>query len=316
MNVLFCNDYMPDIVAGLQAAMPEHGVRTCPEAAVRAAVADVDVILPSRAQITAEVMDAAPRLKLIQQAGIGTDMVDRAAARARHIPVANVPAAIGGLGQAVAEMALFLMIGGGRNYPAMARSLASADWRFPYGWSVFGARVCLVGLGGIGATIARLLRPFQCELIGVKRRPDPALARDLGLAALYTADRLSEAARGCRFLVLALPLDASTRGLIDAGVLNALAEPAVVVNVARAAIIARPALLDALRTRRVSVAALDVFWEEPADPKDELFGYDVFATPHASSACDLYVRDTSAAVAANVRRLIEGKPLQWIVDMP
>lgn len=93
-------------------------------------------------------MDAAPQLRLIQQAGIGTDMVDRAAANERGIPVANVQAPIGGLSKTAAETALFLMIGAGRNMAALNRALASRDWNLPVGYSVFGARVCIVGSEG------------------------------------------------------------------------------------------------------------------------------------------------------------------------
>ena len=141
MNVLFCDEHMPAIVDNLRAELPGHEVRTCPEDSVIEAVADIDVILPTRGKITAAVMDA------------------------------------------VAEMALFLLIGGGRRFPRLRRAIDDGDWQYPHGLSLFGARVCLVGLGGIGGTIARLLRPFGCELVGVKTTPDPDLARELGLAA-------------------------------------------------------------------------------------------------------------------------------------
>ncbi len=314
MNILFGNDYMPAMVESLQAELPDHHVRGAREDAVIDAVSDIHVILPSRAIISAEVMDAAPQLRLIQQAGIGTDMVDRAAARERGIPVANVPAPVGGLGKAVAETALFLMIGAGHNMAALNRALASRDWNLPIGYSVFGARVCIVGVGGIGGQLARMLQAFDCEVVGVKRTPDPALQQELGLAALFTSDRLVEAVRDCRFLVVAAPLDDTTVGLINAEVLDALPEDAVVVNIARAPLIDKAALMAALKSGRVGTAGLDVFWEEPADLSDPLFELEIFATPHCAAFVDLYIRDTAAGVAANVRRLERGEPLEWLVE--
>ena len=316
MNILFGNDYMPAMVASLQAELPDHDVRGAPEDAVIEAVSDIHVILPSRAIISAEVMDAAPRLRLIQQAGIGTDMVDKAAAREREIPVANVPAPIGGLGKAVAETALFLMIGAGRNMAALNRALASQDWNLPIGYSVFDARVCIVGVGGIGGQLARMLRVFDCDVVGVKRTPDPGLQQELGLTELFTSDRLVEAVRGCRFLVVAAPLDESTIGLINTEVLEALPQDAAVINIARGKLIDKAALMAALKSGHLSAAGLDVFWEEPADLNDPLFELEIFATPHCAAFVDLYIRDTAAGVAANVRRLERGEPLEWRVDLP
>ena len=316
MNILFGNDYMPEFVASLQAELPDHSVREAPEDAVINAVSDIHVILPSRAIISSEVMDAAPQLQLIQQAGIGTDMVDRAAARTRGIPVANVPGPIGGLGKAVAETALFLMIGAGRNMAALNRALASRDWKLPVGYSVFGARVCIVGVGGIGGQLARMLQAFDCEVVGVKQTPDPALQQELGLAALFTSDQLVEAVHGCRFLVVAAPLNDSTIGLINDDVLEALPEDSVVVNIARGQLIDKAALMTVLKSGHVRTAGLDVFWEEPANLNDPLFELDVFATPHCPAATDLYIRDTAAGAAANVRRLERGEPLEWLVEAP
>ena len=171
VDLLFCNDYMPDLSGGIQAALPDHRVRTCPEAEVAEYAGDAAVLLPARAIIDATVLDASPKLRLVQQPGVGLDAIDVAAANARGVRVANVPSADGGLAQAVAEMALFLLIGGGRRYPRLLEGVRTQDWNVPFGHSLFGSRVCVIGLGGIGSQLVRLLQPFGCEIVGVRRTP-------------------------------------------------------------------------------------------------------------------------------------------------
>ena len=289
MDLLFCNDYMPDLSGGIQAALPDHRVRTCPEAEVAEHAGDAAVLLPARAIIDARVLDASPELRLVQQPG----------------------SADGGLAQAVAEMALFLLIGGGRRYPRLLEGVRTQDWNVPFGHSLFGSRVCVIGLGGIGSQLVRLLQPFGCEIVGVRRTPRESDVQDLGLTSVHAPGELHEAVRGCRFIALATPLTPETEGLIDADAIAAMDDDAVIVNVARGHVIDREALIDALGSGKLSTAGIDVFWQEPVDPADPLFDYEVFVTPHASNACDVFVRETAAGVAENVRRLIAGEPLLW-----
>lgn len=314
MNLLFCNDYMADLAGGIQTALPDHTVRTCPEDQVAEAATDIEVLLPARAVIDSAVFDAAPLLRLVQQPGVGIDKIDVSAAHARGVAVANVPSAEGGLAQAVAEMALFLMIGAGRRFPQLDHAIRTQDWNVPYGQSLFGARVCVVGLGGIGTQIVRLLQPFQCKIVGVRQTPRHSDANELGISAVYPPDELIRAMQDCQFVVLAVPLTAETEHMINAETIATLDKHTVIVNVARGQVIDHAALVDALKTERLVTAGLDVFWHEPFDPNDEVFRYDVFATPHASNACDVFVRETSAGVAENIRRLIADEPLLWLAQ--
>jgi phosphoglycerate dehydrogenase-like enzyme len=316
VDLLFCNDYMPDLAGGIQAALPGHRVKTCPEDKVAEAAAEAAVLLPARAIIDTAVLDAAPQLRLVQQPGVGLDRIDVVAANARGVPVANVPSADGGLAQAVAEMALFLLIGAGRRYPHLLKAIRTQDWNVPFGHSLFGARVCVIGLGGIGSQLVRLLQPFGCEIVGVRRTPRDSDVRELGLAAVHPPAELMTALRGCRFIVLATPLTPETEGMINAESIAAMDDDTVIVNVARGQVIDREALIDALRSGKLSTAGIDVFWQEPVDPADPLFDYEVFTTPHASNACDVFVRETAAGVAENVRRLIANEPLLWEAQTP
>ena len=313
MRVLMCSPDLAAITDTLRDALPTHEIVPTESDALALEAPSAEVIIPARTPIDAATIEAASRLRLIQQFGIGVDHVDLDAARARGIPVANAPAGPSGIGKAVAEFALMHLIAAGRQVPTHFRTLAARSIAVPFGASLFGSRVCIVGVGGVGSEIARLLKPFGATLIGVKRTPDPDLAEELGLAELYTADRLTEAVQDCGFVVLSVPLTDETHGLVDQRVLVAMSDGSVLVNVSRGPVVEREPLIDALDSGRLRAAGLDVFWEEPVDPADPVFEREVFATPHGASACDIFLRGTSAVVRDNVARIEAGKPVMYQV---
>ena len=313
MRVLMCSPDLAAITDTLRDALPEHEIIPTEPDALAVEAPSAEVIIPARTPIDAATIEAASRLRLIQQFGIGVDHVDLDAARARGIPVANAPAGPSGIGKAVAEFALMHLIAAGRQVPTHFRTLAARSIAVPFGASLFGSRVCIVGVGGVGSEIARLLKPFGATLIGVKRTPDPDLAEELGLAELHTADRLTEAVQDCGFVVLSVPLTDETHGLVDQRVLDAMSDGSVLVNVSRGLVVEREPLIDALDSGRLRAAGLDVFWEEPVDPADPVFEREVFATPHGASACDIFLRGTSAVVRDNVARMEAGQPVLYQV---
>lgn len=313
MRVLMCSPDLAAITDVLRDALPEHEIVPTEPDALAAEAPYAEVIVPARTPIDAATIASASRLRLIQQFGIGVDHVALEAARARGVPVANAPAGPSGIGKAVAEFALMHLIAAGRLLPTHFRTLAARSIAVPFGASLFGARVCIVGVGGVGSEIARLLKPFGATLIGVKRTPAPDLADELGLAELYTADRLTEAVRNCGFVVLSVPLTDETHGLVNQSVLDAMPDGSVLVNVSRGPVVEREPLIDALDSGRLRAAGLDVFWEEPVDPADPVFEREVFATPHGASACDIFLRGTTEVVRGNIERMEAGQPLRYRV---
>ncbi len=313
MRVLMCSPDLAAITDVLRVALPEHQIVPTEPDELAAQAPSADVIIPARTPIDAATIESASRLRLIQQFGIGVDHVDLEAARARDIPVANAPAGPSGIGKAVAEFALMHLIAAGRQLTTHLRTLAARSIAVPFGASLFDSRVCIVGVGGVGSEIARLLKPFGATLIGVKRTPDPELAQRLGLTELYTADRLAEAVRNCGFVVLSVPLTDETHGLVDQSVLDAMPDGSVLVNVSRGPVVQRQPLIDALDSGRLRAAGLDVFWEEPVDPADPVFEREVFATPHGASACDIFLRGTTEVVRDNIARIEAGQTLKYRV---
>ncbi|HET8646908.1 MAG TPA: 2-hydroxyacid dehydrogenase, partial [Vicinamibacteria bacterium] len=244
-------------------------------------VGEAEALVPSMARITRSVMEAAPRLKLIAQFGAGLEGVDLMAARERGVAVHNVA---GANAQAVAELAVFLMLALARKLPQHARSFASRVVGDPPGSELSGKTLGIVGLGATGRALARVARGFGMDVIAVRRS---AAAADADVSWLGGTGDLDALLARADYVSLHAPLTDGTRGLIDARRLGLMKPSAFLVNVGRGALIDREALLAALRDRRIAGAGLDVYWEEPPDPAHPLFALDnVVATPHLGGVTD------------------------------
>jgi phosphoglycerate dehydrogenase-like enzyme len=245
-------------------------------------VGEAEALIPSMARITASVIAAAPRLKLICQFGAGLEGVDRAAAGARGIPVRNVA---GANAQAVGELALFLMLALARRLPEHRRSFEGRIVGDPVGSELLGKTVGVVGLGATGRALARMARGIGMRVIAVRRSPgdgkDPDADRVGGMGDL---DRLLAEAD---YVTLHLPTTPETVGLMDAARMAKMKPSAFLINVGRGGLVDHDALVAALRERRIRGAGLDVYWEEPPDPNDPLLSMDnVVATPHVGGTSD------------------------------
>jgi len=243
-------------------------------------VEEAEALVPSMGRITRAVIAAAPRLKVIAQFGSGIEGVDLEAAAARGIPVHYAP---GSNAQAVAELAVFLMLGLARKLPLHKRSFERRVVGDPPGTELAGKTLGIVGLGASGRALARLARGFGMNVIGVRRTPAP----EADVSWVGGADQVDELLRRADYVTLLVPLTEETRGLIDARRIALMKPSAFLINVGRGALVDRDALLAALRERRIAGAGLDVYWEEPPDPADPLFAMDnVVATPHLGGVSD------------------------------
>jgi phosphoglycerate dehydrogenase-like enzyme len=186
------------------------------------------------------------------------------------------------------------------------------QWRHRVTRPVTGATALVVGTGGIGREIAKLLRAAGLVVRGAGRR---AIADDPDFGEVISSDNLAAEAGWCDHLILAAPLTAQTRGLVNAAVLDAMKPDAHLVNIARGPMVDESALLAALTERRIGGATLDVFDTEPLPPEHLLWDApNVTITAHMSADV-IGWRDTLAAqFAENVRRWLTGEPLLNVVD--
>jgi phosphoglycerate dehydrogenase-like enzyme len=286
----------------IRAELPQHQF----EASGRFAVATLqgfEVLIPTMCPVTRELLAGAQHLRLIQQCGAGLEGVDLAAARELNIWVANVPTDISGNADSVAELGICLMIALARDMRGMARSLAERKMGEPLGRALSGRTVGLVGLGGIGRALAVRLKAFNVSILAIKRH-DPAGAREeLGLDWVGSPSDLHELLHRSDFVVLCLPLTAASRHLMDRLAFASMKPGAFLTNLARGGLVERGALEEALASGKIAGAGLDVFWEEPPDPDDPIFRYNVLATPHIAGSTDVSMRGIVQVVADNLRRL-------------
>lgn len=208
----------------------------------------------------------------------------------------------------VAEHALALVLAGLRGLDHYARE---RTWSGQRGRNLFGARVTVVGGGGIAEVLLRLLEPFGCDVTVVRRRPSPMA----GARAVVRVDEVDQALRGAQVVVLALPLVPETLGLIDRRRLGLLAEDACLVNVARGAHVVTDDLVAALRDGTLGSAGLDVTDPEPLPEGHPLWDLpNAIITPHVGNTAAMAVPLLAARVTDNVRRWTAGEPLVGLVD--
>jgi phosphoglycerate dehydrogenase-like enzyme len=241
--------------------------------------------------------------------GVGVDMVDLSAAELLGLPVANAPADRTGSADSVAEWALWHVIACRRRLPELRKVIESGDWSaVPVAPALHGATVCIVGYGAIGSRLGELLRPFGCRVLAVDRRQPKGPPEDVELGTPADLPRFLAESDA---VVLTLPLNDTTRGLVDSAFLARMPSGSVLVNVSRAEIIDREALLSALREGRLAVFGGDVFWTEPLDPQDPLTELPSVLTPHVAGLTRQMIDGGARIVAENVRRLEAGEPLLY-----
>jgi len=301
-------DFIHEAIPGVRFSMIDPSL-------LRTAGCDAEVLIPAMAQVDAVMMDRIRRLRLIHQWGAGLEGVDVAAASARQILVANVPST-GGNADSVAEWCVMAAIALSRRLPSALQIIRDGSgWGTPIGRALAGRTAGIIGVGGIGQALAKRLRPFGMRIIGIKRRPDAALASRLGLEWVGGLERLPELLRQSHYLFLCVPLNDQTRGLIDESAFAQMLPEACVVNAARGGLIEHQALLRALSEGRLMGAGLDVFAQEPLDPSSPLLARtDVLATPHIAGVTDTSYRSIADALADNIRRLEAGQALQNCVN--
>lgn len=238
------------------------------------------IVVRSLPKITKRVIEAAGRLRVIGRAGVGVDNIDVDAATARGIVVMNTP--LGNITSA-AEHAVAMMLALARHIPAADASMKAGEWekkKFT-GVELAGKTLGIVGLGKVGAIVARVARALSMKVVAHDPYMNPKRAQELDVELRDLDSLLREA----DFVTIHVPLNDSTRGLIGREKLALMKKSARLVNCARGGVVDESALADALREGRLAGAALDVFAEEPlpaAHPLRKL--PNAILTPHLGAS--------------------------------
>jgi lactate dehydrogenase-like 2-hydroxyacid dehydrogenase len=245
---------------------------------------------------------ALPKLQIISSFGVGYDHIDANAAAKRGIVVTHTPDV---LTEEVADTAIGLLLNTVRELPQSERYLRAGKWpegNFPLSRATLRDRtVGMVGLGRIGVAIARRLEAFGVPVVYHTRQPRPELG-------YRHYPRLLDMAHDVDTLIVIVPGGAATKNMIDAEVLDALGPNGIVINVARGSVIDEPALIAALRERKILAAGLDVFAAEPHVPEELLAMDNVVLLPHVGSASEFTRAKMDQLLVDNIRAWAADKP--------
>jgi D-3-phosphoglycerate dehydrogenase len=279
---------------------------------LEAELADADaLVVRSAVQVTAKLLESAPKLRLIGRAGVGVDNIDAAAATHKGIVVMNTP---GANAVAVAELTLGLMISMARSVPRANATMHAGKWekKSLQGSELRGKTFGIVGLGRIGMEVARRARSFGMELIGYDPFIAPAVARENHV----TLVPLDEIFKRADYLTLHVGLTSQTEGMINATSLKIMKPGVRIINCARGELIVDEALAEALKSGHVAGAALDVFTKEPL--KDSAyFGLDnVLLSPHIAGSTDEAQEAIGIQLAQQVRDYLKLGVVQNAVNVP
>ena len=308
MNILICTTHFPHCAEILRQHLPLDDIRACPAEQVKEEATRVDILIPAMFRVDAEVI-AKTSATIIHQFGVGLEGVDIPAATRRGIFVANVPGHEGtGNAASVAEHAIFLMLALARKFPLALANVKKRLFGAPLSTALQGKMVAILGVGSIGTEIAKRLGNFGVRLLGIKEHPSEALRQQFKLEFLGGTHDLPQVLAEADFVVLALPVTPLTRGVINTTTLLHMKKSAFLINVGRGPVIDHDALVTALAQNTIAGVGLDVFWDEPIDPNDPLFRYNVIATPHTAGVTDLSYNSIARGLAANVNRLRAGEP--------
>jgi phosphoglycerate dehydrogenase-like enzyme len=310
----------PVLAAQFEALAARYGVETATftdASGLQRELADADAlwIWPSfyDAEVAAALGRHAPRLRWVQLPTMGYDTVEQ-----HGVPPGVVVTNAGdAYAPTVAEHALALLLALVRRLPGALARAAHGAWDQSDGRNIgtlHSATVAVVGFGNIGREVAVRLRGFGARVVAVTRsgHPDPLADETV------SSDRLLEVLARSDAVVLAVPLNAATRHLIDAPALATMPAHAILVNVARGPVVDHAALCDALAAGRIGGAGIDVTEPEPLPPGDPLWTLpNALVTPHvAGYGGDVAPRRILAVVERNLQRFITGQPLEGTVAVP
>ena len=295
MKILISDSLSTRGVEVLQQAGFTADVKTkLPKEELLETIKDYDaIIVRSGTKVTADVIEAGSRLKIIGRAGTGLDNVDRDAATRRGIVVMNTP---GGNTITTAEHTIAMLVAMSRKIPQATASTKAGGWekgKF-MGTELYNKTLGLVGLGQIGTYVTKLAQGLAMNVIGYDPYLAPERARDLGIETV----ELDELFRRADFISLHTPLTKETRSLIDAKAIQQMKDGVMIVNCARGGIINEQDLYEALKSKKVAAAAFDVFEEEPVPPDHPLLTLDTFiCTPHIGASTEEAQENVAVAIA-------------------
>lgn len=264
------------IDAGYEVAHNPYG-RPMTAVEVAPLLKGVDAVAAGVDDFSAPALAQADQLKVIVKHGAGVDNIAIEECTRRGIVVANIP---GANAEAVADMAVALMLAVARHIPEGDRTTKAGQWVNTYGVDLFHATVGLLGMGRIGKGVARRCRGFDADVLAYDPQFDEVFAREY---RIERADSLEQVMREADLVSIHIPSNEQTRKIINAEKIALMKPSAILVNTARGAIVDEDALADALEQGRIFGAGLDVYATEPPTNRRLIESPRSVTMPHVSS---------------------------------
>ena len=252
---------------------------------------------------------AAPHLRWVQLTSAGMDR----AARSGLVGSEFLLTSASGLhATPIGEYVLLVMLMFAKGAPKFVRAQERREWVRYMPQELYGKTVGIVGLGHIGGEVARLAKAFGCRVIATRRSETAA---DERVDALVPPSELHRLLGESDYVVLSVPLTDETRRMIGEAELRAMKPSAVLINIARGAVVDEAALVRALKDGTIAGAGLDVFEREPLPPESELWDMEnVVLSPHISGGTEIYNQRATGIFCENLRRYLVGEPLMNLAD--
>ncbi len=270
------------------------------------------IVVRSETKVTAAVIEAGSDLQVVGRAGVGVDNIDVEAATQHGVVVVNAPAAIT---VATAEHTVGMMLALARHIPAAQASLKGGAWERSkfVGVELRGKTLGIIGLGRIGAEVARRARALEMRLIGLDPFISPERGVSLGVELVTKEELLAES----DFITIHMPLTPGSESVIGEHELKQVKDGVRLINVSRGGQIEETALLAALDAGKVAGAALDVFTVEPPAPDSPLIAHPkLIATPHLGASAAEAQERLGVDVANEVLAVLRGEPALYAVNLP
>ncbi|VTZ26242.1 Hydroxyacid dehydrogenase [Methylocella tundrae] len=262
---------------------------------------DIICVMRERTPLPRAILEKLPQLKLIVSTGRRNASIDVAAATERGIPVART----GYSSDATIEFTWAMILASARHIASENASLRSGGWQRSIGAHLRGRTLAILGLGNIGAEVARIGAAFGMKIIAWSQNMTAENAAAAGAEFVAKDQVFSQA----DILTIHLVLSGRTRGLVGARELALMKPTARLVNTSRGPIVDEAALIDALRARKIAGAAIDVFDVEPLSPLHPFRSLDnVLATPHIGYVSDSAYRTFYSDTVADIRAFLDGEP--------
>ncbi|MDR0877875.1 MAG: hydroxyacid dehydrogenase, partial [Treponema sp.] len=310
-KILFSQEIHPDGRKILEGKFDISLPADTSQEALERAVKDVEgIVLRTVSSVTKEVIDAAPKLKIISRTGAGVDNVDIAAANARKILVCNAPLANN---LSVAEHAIALIFSVAKDLSVMDTAVRNVEWKARNSGKpveLEGKTLGIVGMGHIGSIVAK-----KCKLgLGMNILAyDPYVADKYAGQGYVFADTLEKLFAEADFVTLHCPNIPETKGMITRQLLFSMKPGAWIVNCARGGVVDETALYDILSQKKIAGAALDVFSVEPPPADCPLLSLgNVIVSPHSAALTQEAAIRMSTEAAAAVLDFFSGKRPKYV----